>query len=106
MDDRLARLSEQLALTDEQKPKVKALLEEQIQQRGQWRDLPQEERRAKFQAAQEEFNKKMKGILTEEQYKKFEALPRFAPRGQGGPGEGGQRPRPGADNTNAAPPAP
>lgn len=72
VENRLAQLSEQLKLTDEQKPKVKALLEEQAKQRTEYRDLSQEERRTKMRAAREEMNKKMKAILTDEQYKKWE----------------------------------
>ncbi len=85
VDDRLARLTEQLTLTDEQKPKVKVLLEAQNKQMAEFRDLPQEDRRAKMQAAREEMTKKMKEILTAEQFKKYEALPQ-------GRGQGGNRP--------------
>jgi Spy/CpxP family protein refolding chaperone len=99
VDDRLARLSEQLSLTDEQKPKVKALLEEQGKVFAEARDLSPEERRTKMQASRDEMTKKMKAILTEEQFKKFEALPRG--RGQGG-GPGG--PPPGAGGNGGPPP--
>lgn len=82
-DARLARLTEQLSLTDEQKPKVKAALEAQTKEMAGLRDLAPEERRAKGMAAREEMTKKMKTILTEEQFKKYEALPQG--RGPGGP---------------------
>jgi Spy/CpxP family protein refolding chaperone len=72
VESRLNRLTEQLKLTDEQKPKVKAVLEEQDKQRQAARDLSAEERRSKMQAMREETNKKMKEILTAEQFKKFE----------------------------------
>jgi protein CpxP len=105
VDERLAQLSEQLTLTEEQKPKVKAILEEQNQKMAGLREVPQEERRDKMTALREEVNKKMKEVLTEEQYKKYEAMPRGG-RGMGGRGEGGgaegRRDRPGGTN---APPA-
>jgi periplasmic protein CpxP/Spy len=103
----LERLSEQLSLTADQKPKVKAVLEERTKVGAAARELPQEERRAKMQAAREDMDKKLKGILTEEQYKKYEALPRG--RGQGGPGGQGQeggRPRPGTGNSGTPPAKP
>lgn len=94
VDARLARLTEQLGLTDEQKPKVKAVLEAQIKDMAGSRDLPPEERRAKGMAAREEMNKKMKEILTEEQFKKYEALPQ-------GRGPGGPRPNAGGGENSA-----
>lgn len=84
VDERVTRLTEQLTLTDEQKPKVKALLEDQAKKQAEFRDLPQEDRRAKMQAAREEMTKKMKEILTAEQFKKYEALPQGRGQGQGG----------------------
>jgi Spy/CpxP family protein refolding chaperone len=98
-DEQVARLSEQLSLTEEQKPKVKAVLEDVNKKRAELRGLPQEERGPKVQALREETTKKMKEILTEEQFKKYEALPRGrGPGGQGGPGAPGG-PRPGGENT-------
>jgi Spy/CpxP family protein refolding chaperone len=87
IENRLAEFSEHLKLTDEQRPKVKAALEEQSKAMQGSRDLPQEERRAKMLAAREELNKKMKEILTPEQFKKYEEMQ--PQRGQRrGPGEG------------------
>ncbi len=71
-EQRLERMTTQLNLTDEQKPKVKAVLEETSKKMQGLRDLPQEERREKMQAAREEETKKLKGILTPEQFKKYE----------------------------------
>lgn len=68
-------------LTDEQKPKVKAALEQLNTAVTAARSADQSERREKMTAAREEFNKQMKGILTPEQYTKFQAMPR---RGGGG----------------------
>jgi protein CpxP len=94
-EQRLARISEQLSLTEDQKPKVKALLEEQSKSTAGFRDLSQEERRAKMQAAREEMTKKMKEILTEEQFQKWETMRQG--RGPGGPGGPGGRPPGGPD---------
>src|SRR5262245_2260035 len=61
-EDQMARLSEQLKLTDAQKPKVKAVLEEQqkkIQELRGDTGASQEDRRAKRQALQQDFHKKM-----------------------------------------------
>jgi periplasmic protein CpxP/Spy len=103
VDDQLARLTEQLSLTNEQKPKVKAVLEDQNKKRAEFRDLPQEERRAKGQALREEMTKKMKEILTEEQFKKYEALPRGRGPGGGQGGPGGQGPGAGGATPPPAP---
>jgi periplasmic protein CpxP/Spy len=103
-EQRLARMSEQLTLTEEQKPKVKALLEEQDKQRAAVRELAPEERRGKMQAAREEMNKKMKEILTEEQFKNWEAL--RPGRGQGrppGPPPAGPEGKPAGEKNADAP---
>jgi protein CpxP len=75
VEQRLERMSTQLSLTDEQKPKVKAVLEETAKK---MRDVPQAERREKTRALWEEQNKKMKEILTADQFKKYEEM---SPRG-------------------------
>ena len=80
---RMDRLNEELKLTDEQKPKVEALLKAQAEKMRGLRDATPEERREKMQASREEMGKKMKEILTTEQYEKYQKMP--APgRGQGG----------------------
>lgn len=85
-EQQLERMTAELKLTDEQKPKVKAALEEQAKERAGLRDLPQEERRAKWRAMREEMGKKLKTILTDEQYKKWEAMrPNRPGGGQGQP---------------------
>ena len=70
-----------VTLTDEQKPKVKAALEQLTTAMTAARDADQSERREKMTSAREAFNKQMKEILTPEQYTKFQAMPR---RGGGG----------------------
>jgi Spy/CpxP family protein refolding chaperone len=82
IQERMDRYNEELKLTDEQKPKVKAALEETDKKRAELRDLPQDERREKGRALREEQNKKMKEILTADQYAKYEKM---APPGRGGP---------------------
>jgi hypothetical protein len=85
VEQQLDRMTEALKLTDEQKPKVKALLEETAKKRTELRDLPQDERREKGRALIEDQNKKLKEILTPEQYTKYEAMPRPGRGGAGGP---------------------
>src|SRR5690348_7774807 len=70
----LESLDKALALTDAEKPKVKTALEEHTKAMAEARQADQSERRAKYTAAQEDLDKKLKGILTEEQYKKYEAM--------------------------------
>jgi protein CpxP len=84
----LARMTETLSLTDEQKPKVKALLEDTAKKRS---ELTPEERREKGQALMEDQNKKLKEILTPEQYTKWEKMRqemrKGGPNGKKGDGE-------------------
>jgi Spy/CpxP family protein refolding chaperone len=88
VQERVDRYNEELKLTDEQKPKVKAAIEEMDKKRAELRDLPQDERREKARGLREEMNKKMKEILTADQYAKYEKM---APPGRGGQGgQGGQ----------------
>jgi protein CpxP len=70
----LERMTEGLKLTDEQKPKVKAWIEEGTKKRAEVRDLPQDERREKGRAMMEAQDKKLKEILTADQYTKWEKM--------------------------------
>jgi Spy/CpxP family protein refolding chaperone len=82
--ERLTRMAEELKLTDAQKPKVEAALKEQIEKMRGLRDAAPEERRTKVQALRVDLDKKMKEILTAEQYEKWQKT-----REQGrGPREG------------------
>ncbi len=81
---RLDRLTEELTLTDAQKPKVEALLKDQAEKMRGLRDATPEERQEKMKGTREEMSKKMKEILTAEQFAKYEKMP--AP-GRGGGGE-------------------
>src|ERR1041385_997639 len=86
VDQQMTRLNEQLKLTDEQKPKVKAVLEDQNKKAAELRNEPQETRRAKMQTIREEESKKMKEILTPDQFKKYEELQAQRRGGAGGAG--------------------
>lgn len=69
VEQRLDRMTTQLNLTDAQKPKVKAVLEESAKK---MKDMAPEERRTKGKTLREEETKKLKAILTDEQFKKYE----------------------------------
>ena len=77
VEQRMERLNEQLKLTDDQKPKVKTVLEESQKERQQLRSessgAPQE-RQKKMAAILEKENKKLKEILTADQYTKYEKM--------------------------------
>jgi len=70
VQERLDRMTEALTLTDDQKPKVKAALEEQKD--AMTALAPEDRRGEKAKTIREDFNKKMKAILTPEQNEKFE----------------------------------
>jgi len=86
----LAYLSDTLKLTDEQKPKVKTVLEQRNAKMQELRtesSASMEERRAKRLAIEDEANKKMKEILTADQYKQYEQMEQRGRGGKGGPGK-------------------
>ncbi len=70
-EQRLERMNADLKLTDEQKPKVKAVLEETSKGMQGLRDVPQDERRQKMQTIRETETKKLKEILTPDQMEKY-----------------------------------
>jgi len=75
-----------VTLTEAEKPKVKAALEDYTKAMTAARDADQSERRTKMTDARDALDKKMKEILTPDQYTKFEAMPRGGRRGgAGGP---------------------
>jgi len=79
IEQQLERYSTALTLTDEQKPKVKAALEENqkaVQEIRNDSSLDQDAGRTKMQDLRKKMDTKMKGILTDEQYKKFQEMPR------------------------------
>jgi len=90
VEQRMERMTEELKLTDEQKPKVKAVLEDSQKQRQELRgdsSLSQEDRRGKMQGIMDKENKKLKDILTADQFTKYEKI--RAEMRQGG--RGGQK---------------
>ncbi len=85
----LESIDKAVTLTDDQKPKVKSALDDMTKAAQDARaDTDQDSRRTKMTAARDDFNKKMKDILTPDQYTKFQAMPRPG-RGNGGGGGGG-----------------
>ncbi len=72
VDSQLKQLTDQLHLTDAQKPRVKAVLEERNKQAAGLRDLAPEDRRTKMRSIRTEMDAKMKEILTADQYQQFE----------------------------------
>ncbi len=82
----LERYTEQLSLTDAQKPKVKALLEDTATKRRElFRDstLDQQQKREKFQGINEAQTQKMKEILTPDQFTKYEEMLHRGKKGGG-----------------------
>lgn len=73
-EERLKQIDEKVTLTDAQKPKVKAALEDTQTKMQEVRNAPQDERREKMQTVRTEEAKKMKEILTPEQYTKYEEM--------------------------------
>lgn len=93
------RWGAELKLTDAQKEKIRALQKEQSEKGDKIRQdtsLTPEQRREKMRALREENDKKMKEILTAEQYQKWQELRQTragAPNRDPGQGRGqGQRP--------------
>ena len=82
-------MKQRLNLTDEQVPKVKAALEDRNKQMAEIRQMPQgDERREKMAALREEQSKKMKEILTPEQYTKYQSMLQGKKGGGGGEKKG------------------
>ena len=87
IEQQMERMKEQLSLTDEQVPKVKAVLEESNKKRQAIFTDPNFDRsdrtamREKMAPITEEQNKKLKEILTADQYKKYEERAAAAKKG-------------------------
>ena len=75
------------AATEQQRPERPQLTEEQKAEMKQ------------YKAKRDEYNKKLKSILNDEQYKKYEKMSKHHGRhhGHGGPGKHHRGPRPGAE---------
>ena len=89
VEERVNSMATELKLTDDQKTKVKAVLEDGQKKRQALRDLSQDERREKGRALMEEQDKKLKEILTADQYKKWQEI--RPARGNRGGGDGGEK---------------
>ena len=87
-------MAEELNLTADQKTKVEAALKAQREAIQGIKDATPEERRAKMQEGREGDGRKMKEILTAEQYTKWEKLRyRIVPVDPGSPWGKTRRPR-------------
>ncbi|HSU57524.1 MAG TPA: hypothetical protein VLT36_26015 [Candidatus Dormibacteraeota bacterium] len=84
VEQMMDRIDQAVTLTDAQKPKVKAVVEETHKQMEGMADVPQDQRREKMQSIRADQDKKLKDILTPEQYTKYEAMPRGGRGGKGG----------------------
>jgi len=93
VEQQMERMKTELNLTSDQEPKVKAVLEDSAKKRAELRDAAPEDRREKGRALMEEQDKKLKEILTEEQYTKWQKLReqyrKNRPGGPGGPEKSG-----------------
>ena len=94
-EERFAKLCTDLALTEDQKPKVKAIVDDTRTQMQGLKDLAKEDASAKRKEIGDAQKAKMKEVLTAEQFAKFEKLPGFGGgrRGPGGPGGEGKAPK-------------
>lgn len=75
VEEQIKHLTELLTLTDEQKPKIEALVKEQGEKvRAIFADqnTPQEDRRKKMTEMRTEFAGKIKAVLTKEQGEKYD----------------------------------
>lgn len=90
VEQRVDRMSTELNLTADQKTKVTALFEDDMKKMRELRQdssLSQEDRRAKGRTLREASDKKLKEILTPDQWEKWQKVrPQGGPRGGGGGG--------------------
>jgi periplasmic protein CpxP/Spy len=99
-------LAERLNLTDDQKPKVKAVLDNQREQmRAVWQnqDLSREDRRTKMRSIHEATDTKLKAVLTADQFQKLQEMRPHRGGPRNGP-PGGPPPDDNGTNAAAAPP--
>ncbi|HKW32796.1 MAG TPA: hypothetical protein VJN92_07310 [Candidatus Acidoferrum sp.] len=76
-EQHLQMLSEKLNLTDDQKAKLKPVLQDQMQQMKAVREdssLSEDQRRAKMKSIHESLNEQINAILTPEQQAKFKQM--------------------------------
>lgn len=93
VDEQIARWSEQLTLTDDQKAKIKPILEDQRKDMAKLREdtsMSPEDRRAKNQEIRKAGNDKIRKILNADQQKKWDDMQQqMQQRGPGGPPKSG-----------------
>ena len=83
-EQQLERMTTQLTLTDAQKPKVKAVLEDAAKKRKEVMsdsNMDRQQMREKMQPIMEEQNKKLIAILTDDQYTKYQEMNRRGKKG-------------------------
>jgi Spy/CpxP family protein refolding chaperone len=76
-EQHLQMLSEKLSLTDDQKAKLKPILQDQMQQMKAVREdssLSEDQRRAKMKSIHESLHDKINAVLTPEQQAKFKEM--------------------------------
>ena len=98
-------ISKRLELTDDQKPKVKPIIEDMQKQIADYRkdnpDATMADRRAKMKEIREAATTQLKDILTADQLTKWQQITARRPNGAGGPPPSGTPP-----STNAPADAP
>jgi periplasmic protein CpxP/Spy len=90
-DHHLQMLSEKLNLTDDQKAKLKPILQDQMQQMKVVREdssLSQEQKRAKMKSIHESLHDQINAVLTPEQQAKFKQMRQEQMEKHKGMGEG------------------
>jgi len=106
------QMAKQLGLTEEQTPKFRSIMEDQMQKMRDLRQDPSlanmspDERRAKVKAIQDDTTAQMKALLTPEQFDKWQKMPNMRGRRMGPPPGGPPPGSPNAGSTNAPPPPP
>ena len=77
VDQRLQTLSEKLSLTDDQKAKLKPILQDQVQQMKAVREdssLSPEQKKSKMKSIHESVHEQINAVLTPEQQTKFKQM--------------------------------
>jgi Spy/CpxP family protein refolding chaperone len=97
------RMAEELNLTDDQKPKVKAIMDAQRQKMRDLREddsLSDDDRRAQMKTIHEDTATQLKAVLTPDQFAKWQKMPQRMPRP---PMQNGDNPPPGNPPPDAPP---
>jgi len=105
-DQRVANLDKAVTLTDDQKTKIKAIYDADMQKRMDMRNSgdDRDTMMAKMQAMRTDENKQIRALLTDDQKPKYDAYLASMPQyGRGGGGQGGG---PNGGQGGAAPPPP